>query len=551
MSKLNDLTGQKFGMLTVIKRGKDYISPKGNKRVQWLCKCDCGNKELILVASNNLTSKHTKSCGCLKEVSPRFNDITGKKFNRWNVLKRGKNSKTNNARWWCWCDCQKDLPKEDRKLHLLSTSQLNSKRTNSCGCYQRELFSILKTNNKYSLKDHSVNNDDFWTYKVGENIKTNTGNIQITKRYYEDGNNIKSYIGKYYYYHCNICHYESTDENIISESNLKQGHGCCCCGGKIVTSQSPNALSNAAPWLIPFLTDREDGNKYSIGSRIKISTTCINCNFQEDKIINHMYRNGYHCKCCDDGYSIPEKFMMCLFDQLKIKYISQLSKKDFKWIGKYRYDFYLLDYNCIVETHGEQHYSETFGIRGATKSLKEIRKTDRLKQELALKNGVEKYIIIDTRYSKKEWLQSNIEKSLTEFDLSQIDYNKCMEFALKTRVKDVCEDYKNSKLSIKDLTQKYSLHSCTIRTYLKQGTDLNWCNYNMNEEKLRARKNNKKCRRIKAYKNEEYLGEFDSIVSFVEYVFRVYNIKLSTGAVSDVCRGNNAHTKSFICAYID
>lgn len=56
----NDLTGQKFGRLTVIKR----VSPIGQK-VRWLCRCDCGN--LKDIAAFELTSGNTKSCGCLQD----------------------------------------------------------------------------------------------------------------------------------------------------------------------------------------------------------------------------------------------------------------------------------------------------------------------------------------------------------------------------------------------------------------------------------------------------------------------------------------------------
>lgn len=60
MSKLIDLTGQKFGRLTVIGRAEK----KGKTRqARWLCKCECGNT--IEAFSDNLRSGHTKSCGCL------------------------------------------------------------------------------------------------------------------------------------------------------------------------------------------------------------------------------------------------------------------------------------------------------------------------------------------------------------------------------------------------------------------------------------------------------------------------------------------------------
>lgn len=55
-----DLTGQKFGKLTVIKQGPYY-----NNNIQWICKCECGN--LTTVRSNYLLSGHTKSCGCNRQ----------------------------------------------------------------------------------------------------------------------------------------------------------------------------------------------------------------------------------------------------------------------------------------------------------------------------------------------------------------------------------------------------------------------------------------------------------------------------------------------------
>ena len=63
MGKVIDLTGQRFGRLTVIERAEDYILSSGRKLIQWLCKCDCGNE--VIVYGNGLKNKSTKSCGCL------------------------------------------------------------------------------------------------------------------------------------------------------------------------------------------------------------------------------------------------------------------------------------------------------------------------------------------------------------------------------------------------------------------------------------------------------------------------------------------------------
>jgi hypothetical protein len=62
-NNLIDLTGQRFGKLTVIERTEDYVSPKGYHSVRWLCQCDCGN--IKSVTRNSLLKQHTRSCGCL------------------------------------------------------------------------------------------------------------------------------------------------------------------------------------------------------------------------------------------------------------------------------------------------------------------------------------------------------------------------------------------------------------------------------------------------------------------------------------------------------
>lgn len=59
MGKLIDLTGQRFGRLTVIERaGSDNFG-----EATWICKCDCGVKKEI--RGKDLRSGHTRSCGCL------------------------------------------------------------------------------------------------------------------------------------------------------------------------------------------------------------------------------------------------------------------------------------------------------------------------------------------------------------------------------------------------------------------------------------------------------------------------------------------------------
>lgn len=56
--KLNNLTGERFGRLLVIKR----VENSKHNETQWLCKCDCGKEKIVKYGK--LAYGNTKSCGC-------------------------------------------------------------------------------------------------------------------------------------------------------------------------------------------------------------------------------------------------------------------------------------------------------------------------------------------------------------------------------------------------------------------------------------------------------------------------------------------------------
>ena len=58
LKRLN-LSGQKFGLLTVLER----VENTDTGQTRWRCLCDCGNASVVL--GTQLTQTHTTSCGCL------------------------------------------------------------------------------------------------------------------------------------------------------------------------------------------------------------------------------------------------------------------------------------------------------------------------------------------------------------------------------------------------------------------------------------------------------------------------------------------------------
>ena len=83
MSRLIDLTNQKFGKLLVLSRAENI-----GKQVRWNCRCDCGQE--VIVYGTNLRRGLTQSCGCYRKEKlkeEKLQNIIGNKYGRLTVLK--------------------------------------------------------------------------------------------------------------------------------------------------------------------------------------------------------------------------------------------------------------------------------------------------------------------------------------------------------------------------------------------------------------------------------------------------------------------------------
>ena len=125
MGKLIDLTGQKFGRLTVIERA----GSSKDKKAMWRCLCDCGEESIVI--GKNLIRNHTKSCGCYhkEKISIVRKNLTGEKFGRLTVIERAEN-KNNRTTWLCKCECGNET--------IVEGFCLKHGTTKSCGCLRRE-----------------------------------------------------------------------------------------------------------------------------------------------------------------------------------------------------------------------------------------------------------------------------------------------------------------------------------------------------------------------------------------------------------------------------
>lgn len=139
-----DITGQKFGRLTVLEK-VDYKDTPNRCEAKWRCKCDCGN--IVEVRGTSLRKGLTKSCGCLHNeiCSKQFRiDETGKTYGLLTVMEYAGSTPKQDALWLCKCQCG--------NTKIVNGRDLRNGHTSSCGCLISKGESMIAT----YLQQHNI-----------------------------------------------------------------------------------------------------------------------------------------------------------------------------------------------------------------------------------------------------------------------------------------------------------------------------------------------------------------------------------------------------------
>lgn len=416
-------------------------------------------------------------------------------------------------------DCGKYIPNQGYYRITRSRKKVDGKdRCGSCAQkmlkrgYENSLENWAKTNNKeYLLEEYSDKNND------------SPSEIPYSYNGYRTWN-------------CKKC---------MSEFDSKVGNrtvgntNCPYCVGQKVNHT--NCLWTTHPEIAKLLEDPPKGYEITAGASNKEFFTCPECKDVSLKYVRNVVRFGLGCTKCSDGLSYSEKFFIKFLSQLGVNFKTQVS---FDWSQNRRYDFYLL--NCIIEVHGEQHYKESFKYMDRGRTLKEERENDALKEALAKGNGIDEYVIIDCRKSNMEWIKENILQSNLNlmFDLSNINWLACHEFACNTLVKTVCDIYNNGIKVTTEIAKIVGLERSTVGRYLKQGVKLNWCDYDPKhpaKPKVEIWANSKSV--IQLTKNNKFIKEWNSISE----ASRALNI--SHISIIKTCKGEINSGGNFVWMY--
>jgi len=309
-------------------------------------------------------------------------------------------------------------------------------------------------------------------------------------------------------------------------------------GEQSVNCNQCNSISITHPHLIKYFTNKEDTYKYSHGSNVNVPMQCPICGLKKNIEINTLSCQGFGCNICGDGISYPNKFIANILFQLESLIFKP--EKSFVWSNNKRYDFYIEYYDYVIEVHGGHHYDGGFS-RVNRKSLLEEQENDKVKEQLAKNNGIKNYIILDCRESDMEFIKQSVLNSELSilFDLSNIDWLKCHEYACSSLVKEVCDLWDNSMRNIISIAEKLKISTSTVREYLKLGSELSWCDYNGEVEAL----NNIKCISEKN-KVKVVCLTTGEIFNSLKEASKKYNM-YSGSSISQCCKGKLKSTGKF------
>ena len=301
-------------------------------------------------------------------------------------------------------------------------------------------------------------------FNIGYTYQNTLSTSKIIDRFIEHGRKYKI--------KCLTCGYEFKRK----ETDVERGRGCPCCSGRIVVS-GINDMWTTNSELAKLLADPNDGYKYTEFANQILEWKCPDCGELINKMASTVNERGLGCRSCGNGISYPNRFMFNFLRELNVNFKSE---KIFDWSEGRLYDFYLEDYNYIIEVHGMQHYRDC----GFTAGVKEQQKIDKYKEKLAKKNKIDKYIVIDCRYSESEYIMNNIKNSLLGqmFDLTSIDVDKLDKKSRTKIMFEIIELYKNG-MEVSEIAKIYDITVNATYNYLHKAEKMNLIKFDYNKSK--------------------------------------------------------------------
>lgn len=364
-------------------------------------------------------------------------------------------------------------------------------------------------------------------YQIGDVLGIN----KITNRYIKESKGQK---WKMYECSCILC--DTLQER--TEYELRDNNDKCkqCKGRSLVQYEDCQFM------IEHFLGGYEEAKKYSPSSVQKVYMRCPKCGriSNEPKRICNLKSMGYLSCDCVGGDSYPERLTQQALEWLGIKFEKQYTPH---WANDKKYDFYLPDYNFIIEVHGKQHYADT----GYSGGYAQCHNNDLYKYDIAVINGYEfnkNFFVIDASTTSQEYIvNSFITNAISDFiSFKEVDWDECSLRSERAIVKMVC-DYKNENphATTGVIAKEFHINEETARRYLVRGTKYSWCHYDGAKEL--SMKSKRQAQKVKVIKDGVCLAIHDSVRELVEVSETLYGSKFNATKVRAVCSGaRNKHS---------
>ena len=285
-------------------------------------------------------------------------DETGNRYGRWTVLYYAGTNKYHKAMWHCKCDCgnEKDV----------AGLMLRKGISKSCGCINKDRMA-------------SINNDKM-THQV--NIGDRFGHLTVV-----DIDSHNKVLCK-----CDCGQYKKT-----TRSYLYTGRTTTCgCKMGYKSSTYINEIGNK----YGLLTVIEEAGRNSQGRTLwKCQCDCGNTTITTGKNL----RRGYTSSCGCLVSKGEQKIKQVLAAE-KISFETQKTFEDLRSDkgNLLLFDFYLPEYNVLIECQGQQH-SEVVEHFGGISEFQIRQKRDNLKREYCKDHNIKLIEIPYTDYEKIDW----------------------------------------------------------------------------------------------------------------------------------------------------
>lgn len=244
-----------------------------------------------------------------------YKDISGQKFNRLTALERDiEATKLHSGTYWkCQCDCG--------NIVSINLSKLQNGTTKSCGCYRKE---VASNNTKKNL--------------IGQKF----GRLTVIKDSGQRQNNRIIW----------ECQCDCGNIVYVNTNSLTTGNttSCGCYHKEQIGNLTRRDLTNQrfGKLIALYPTDKRVDNKIIWHCKCDCGNEC--------EIASVRLVSGHTLSCGCVRYSVGEERIIKILEDNNIDYQREYKFAD---LGNLRYDFYLPNYNRLIEFDGEQHYRDT------------------------------------------------------------------------------------------------------------------------------------------------------------------------------------------------